>query len=411
MRILVVSNYYPPHYLGGYELGCRDVVEGLKAKGHQVQVLTSTYGCEGGADTTDAHAARCFRLFSRMEERASKRDTFNAILQDEQHNQAVLADWIARFQPDVAYFWNMGGLSIGLIALAEKRGLPTSFFVSDDWLAKWERGRWHRALHEAWGRYDKALAAYGRLRAAMQRIEMYHDFQPNLSHVQFCSEFLKQDAQQAGRDVANGKVIPWGIHPEQFGAQTGRRQITRLLYVGRLSLEKGVHTAIETLRILVHEQGRAEFTLTLAGGGSDTEYLTRLRDMVQEYKLESQVCFLGAVPRERLADIYNAHGVLLFPSIWGEPFAITPLEAMCSGLVVVGTLNGGSREIFEPNRNALAFPAEDAQECAVQVLRLLRDPELAHAIRERGRALILNRYTMRGMIDAIEQALLEQLGD
>ena len=52
MRILIVSNLYPPHHIGGYELGCRDVVEGLKARGHEVKVLTSTYGvgkrkCDG----------------------------------------------------------------------------------------------------------------------------------------------------------------------------------------------------------------------------------------------------------------------------------------------------------------------------------------------------------------------------
>ena len=44
MRILVISDLYPPYYIGGYELGCHDVVEGLKARGHEVKVRTSTYG-------------------------------------------------------------------------------------------------------------------------------------------------------------------------------------------------------------------------------------------------------------------------------------------------------------------------------------------------------------------------------
>jgi glycogen synthase len=47
MRVLVLSNFYPPHFIGGYELGCRDVVEGLKARGHDVRVLTSTYKSAG----------------------------------------------------------------------------------------------------------------------------------------------------------------------------------------------------------------------------------------------------------------------------------------------------------------------------------------------------------------------------
>ena len=44
MRILVVSNLYPPHIIGGYELGCRDIVEALKRRGHELLVLTSDYG-------------------------------------------------------------------------------------------------------------------------------------------------------------------------------------------------------------------------------------------------------------------------------------------------------------------------------------------------------------------------------
>jgi len=44
MRILVISNLYPPYHTSGYELGCQDIVESLKAREHQIKVLTSTYG-------------------------------------------------------------------------------------------------------------------------------------------------------------------------------------------------------------------------------------------------------------------------------------------------------------------------------------------------------------------------------
>jgi hypothetical protein len=44
MRILVVTNLYPPHYQGGYEVRCAQVAEALRASGHDVCVLTSTHG-------------------------------------------------------------------------------------------------------------------------------------------------------------------------------------------------------------------------------------------------------------------------------------------------------------------------------------------------------------------------------
>ena len=48
MKILIVTNLYPPHYLGGYEVYCTQVAEALQRAGYQVRVLTSTYGCDVG---------------------------------------------------------------------------------------------------------------------------------------------------------------------------------------------------------------------------------------------------------------------------------------------------------------------------------------------------------------------------
>jgi hypothetical protein len=44
MRILIVTNLYPPHYYGGYEVRCAQVAEALRSSGHDVRVLTSAYG-------------------------------------------------------------------------------------------------------------------------------------------------------------------------------------------------------------------------------------------------------------------------------------------------------------------------------------------------------------------------------
>lgn len=47
MKILALTNLYPPHYLGGYELICYMVVNELRARGHHVQVLTSNHLAPG----------------------------------------------------------------------------------------------------------------------------------------------------------------------------------------------------------------------------------------------------------------------------------------------------------------------------------------------------------------------------
>src|ERR1700760_2446245 len=44
MRILILSNLYPPNVVGGYERLCYEVTAGLAASGHEMTVLTSNYG-------------------------------------------------------------------------------------------------------------------------------------------------------------------------------------------------------------------------------------------------------------------------------------------------------------------------------------------------------------------------------
>ena len=48
MKILVVSDLYPPFHVGGYELNCRDCVEALISRGHEITVLTSSWGLDRG---------------------------------------------------------------------------------------------------------------------------------------------------------------------------------------------------------------------------------------------------------------------------------------------------------------------------------------------------------------------------
>ena len=49
MKILIVTNLYPPHHHGGYELRCQQVAEHLQGQGHDVQVVTSSYTITGSA--------------------------------------------------------------------------------------------------------------------------------------------------------------------------------------------------------------------------------------------------------------------------------------------------------------------------------------------------------------------------
>src|SRR6476659_3796831 len=62
MKILAVTNLYPPHYLGGYELICYMVVNELRARGHDVQVLTSNHVVQGKSCAPEPGIERSLRI-------------------------------------------------------------------------------------------------------------------------------------------------------------------------------------------------------------------------------------------------------------------------------------------------------------------------------------------------------------
>ena len=108
-----------------------------------------------------------------------------------------------------------------------------------------------------------------------------------------------------------------------------------------------------------------------------------------------------------MPEIYRKHDALLFTSEWAEPFALTPLEAMASGLPVIGTTTGGSREIFRHRDNALTYTAGNPEELAERIIELASSPALRVRIAETGRAEVRNNYSLPAIVDQIETYLRE----
>jgi glycogen(starch) synthase len=398
MRILVISNFYPPHFIGGYELGCRDVVEGLKARGHQVCVLTSMYGV--GSPQQEESVYRWLKSDFRLENSAGLKGLVR-LLRKESVNGRAFKRLCATFKPDLIYAWNMTHISISMIFLAQRMKLPVCYYVSDDWLSRWESDSMYAQMHRRPSRFLSRLA-WQPIKLCLSISGFLKDSDLDLSHAQFTSEYLKRAALEAGKAVSHAEVIHWGIDVSKFTYSEGRPGPFRLLYVGQLAAHKGVHTAVEALKIILEQPSYKSTTLTIVGG---PDYDGRIRDMVSSLRLEENVRFTGLIAHEELPCVYQQHDIFVFPSIWEEPFSIALLEGLASGLAVVATQTGGTPEILESDMNALTFTKEDARGCAEQILRLLNDPELLKRVRQNGRRTVEERFRFESMIDQVERSL------
>jgi glycosyltransferase involved in cell wall biosynthesis len=222
--------------------------------------------------------------------------------------------------------------------------------------------------------------------------------------VYFASQYLKERTL-AGKAVEAAKVIYWGVDISRFRFKRDTFNPLRLLYVGQLMPHKGIHTAIEAMACLEEAGASAGLTLDIVGGSTQPQYVRDLERLVRQYNLATNVTFCGTSSREEIASWYQDHDVLLFASEWEEPFSITLLEAMASGLGIVATMTGGTAEIVRQDENALVFQARDARACAREIRRFLENRDLYEAIRRRARQTVEEHFQLQSMIDQLEELL------
>jgi glycosyltransferase involved in cell wall biosynthesis len=157
------------------------------------------------------------------------------------------------------------------------------------------------------------------------------------------------------------------------------------------------------LKALAELKGKFDGKVHIYGNG-DPAYVNELKSFAEKRQLP--VLFASAGMDEMPA-IYRKHDALLFTSEWAEPFALTPLEAMASGLPVIGTTTGGSREMFRHQDNSLTYTAGSAEELAAQILALSANPTLRFRIASVGQEEVRSNYALPIVVDQIERYLSE----
>jgi glycogen(starch) synthase len=396
VRVLTVGNFYPPHHFGGYEQVWGSAAEHLRAHGHDVRVLATTYRHPDTPDGDEPDVHRALRWYWRDRKFDVPGERIGLVerLRIERHNRAEIDRHLSEFRPDVVGFWSMGGMSHSLIETTRRRGIPIVAFVHDEWLdyARFT-DQWMRLFYGP----RRRLAAV--LVEAVTRLPTRVDYAAAGRYV-FVSEFIRDGALRLPHAPRDTAIAHSGIDPAFVAPAVEREWRWRLLYVGRLDPKKGVHDAVAALARLP-----AQATLTIAGSW-DPRDEGELAEFVRELGVDDRVTMLGQLSHEQLAALYREHDALLFPVRWEEPWGLVPLEAMASGCPVVATGRGGSAEYLEDGRNCLLAQVGHPESLAECVRRLADSPDLRARLRAGG-ADTAPRHTEHVFNAAVEHHLIE----
>jgi glycosyltransferase involved in cell wall biosynthesis len=379
LRILVVTNLFPPQELGGYGRMMWEFARGLIGRGHAVRILTADQpGMQRKPDPDEEEMERHVRrhltlpggwqggLPCYLEDREELSRRFNAL-------RGQVDAQLDEFPADVVFAGNLDFLDTVPVDAALARGLPV-------------------------------LHALGNIKPGYGRAG-----QPTSARY-----WVAPGSDWNGRALLEGGYTPARIETLYPGARVDRFFRAFLPATGRLRIcfagivlpYKGPHVLVDALARL-HRLG-VDFTAEIAGDTPDKDYFARLGEAVRAVGLADKVSFPGFLDRRGLSALFARSNVLVFPSTVPEAFGISQVEAMAAGLVVVSSGTGGASEIIRHNVDGLLFPSERADELARRLLSLVEDPALMARLQRSGQARSAS-FAVEHSIRRIERLFGEML--
>lgn len=375
MRILIVTNTYPPAEITGVGALVYELAKKLDAAGHDVRVLTRA---TPPADDPWAEGTGGRKLFfplaaARHAWRLARREPFDLVHLHESDGVLValalrLARLLrrpagrARLVATLQVSYRRERLAVRPVRAG---GRVVSRPTPGERVFGWLRAPLLSLLGRLTARASDAVVAPSRVTAG----ELVEDY---------------------GARVA--AVIPNGVStPPRAAEPTDDTALPTILYAGRLRTRKAVAVLIEAFAELRSLGGAgATARLVIAGDG---EHRDALEARVAELGLGEAVRFLGAVPRSEMVRLYATAQVFCLPSIY-EGFPLAILEAMAAGLPVVSTTVSGIPEAVSDGESGLLVPPEDATALAHALHRLLADSSLRRAMGEASRRRVEEHFSI-----------------
>lgn len=192
--------------------------------------------------------------------------------------------------------------------------------------------------------------------------------------------------------------LPYFLDLKQWDYNQSKKDRNTLLYVGRLSKEKGVYILIKAMKEVISKVKNAK--LLIVGDGSAKGDLIRLS---KKLGINNNILFIGSVPNEKIGEYYHKSNILVLPTTCMEQFGFTGIEAMASGTACVGSDIGGIPEWLKDKKTGYLFRPGDKDDLAEKIIKILKNPEKAKKFAITGNTLVRKKYGKKEHIKKLEK--------
>ncbi|MEF3695246.1 MAG: glycosyltransferase family 4 protein, partial [Candidatus Cloacimonadota bacterium] len=300
MRILGISNFYPPHHEGGYEISVAQSLEHQKARGHQVRILCGNRG-QTAAGFDSEGICRDLHYIDYLS------GSFLDKHRVERHNYALTCRTIRDFAPDLVYIGSQKALSIAPCLAVQDLRVPHIFDIGDIWLKNY-----------------LSTGLKTRLFQAVKTMLPFTVGGKIIPEPAIVPSTWLQERLRFEYGVSDVHVVPRGVPlPPHRQHQPGNPP--RWLFAGRIEPRKGLHLVIEALRDIRKTEPDFAFRLDIYGS-EDPAYTQTCRRLISQYHLEDCFSFKGR--KTDMQDIWADYDLLLMPTLAEEVFGRVIIEAM-----------------------------------------------------------------------------------
>lgn len=406
-KILFVSEYYPPKIMGGGEINLSLLAKSLAKRGFSVSVLTSFH--PGLKKYEEAGKVKIYRrlktgnspsgLLSNMKRSIILPESIiNEVekLHEEKSNKKEKFDIIHLTGISVIAASKLKRLKVPLFATIES--YPSlcpkgdRFYCGNiecKYVCSFRKFLYCQEKSSEIGKTkNKWYLKYNPL-FLTYIYKFYRKINKSLKHCNLIaiSQYVQKVLLQHG---VKSVVIPNAIDENQFSTNIRKKTDKKKLhitYLGSLTKYKGPQILLHALK-KINPQKNFNYQCDLYGDGPLKAELNRI---IMQNNLNTKIHL--PVPYEKVPQIYANSDVIIFPSLWPEPFGRIAIEAMAAGKVVIGSTVGGIKETINRDSGILVAPGKVNELYDALFKVKARAAESRRSSKDNGKDYIKNNYS------------------
>ena len=420
MKILLITNGFPPARWAGTETYTANIANGLMDRGHFVQVLCCGDWDEGSqywnGYVDDTYNDIPVRRLNLNWERSPDPQKYL-------YNNPVVADYLAQnleeAKPDLVHVTSCETLSASVLEVVKKSRIPLVLSITDFWFlcprinllksdgencngvtSPWDCLRCMLGDSKVyrWPRHVLPEATMETLLTTVSKIPVItrqRGFRGMVGDMADRKRFLRSvfslpdvrlTASRFVKNIHNQnsfddsiRIHPYGHNVSWFKhyAEEGDSANVNVGFIGQIINSKGVHVLLDAARRLGNSLEKKVNFLIYGDVNKQPEYRKYLQELADGL---DNVRFCGTYPHETSAEVFSKIDILVVPSLWYD-FPLIISEAFLAETPVIASNLGGMAEMVSHNLNGLLFERGNVDDLVYQLRQVINEPGLLQRLK------------------------------